>query len=123
MKGIDQMRNFPLDKYRYYFAGNKIIATSTYAGRTVRGVSICHPEDNYNKETGMRLAAARCNEKVAQKRYARAQMKYVEAMAARDKALAEVDRMRSYMNDSFIAMNEAAQECDNIIKEIASHKT
>ena len=55
---------YPIEKYRYYFtktkAGNpKIIATSTYAGRTVRGVAICGDGDSYDEETGKKLAAAR----------------------------------------------------------------
>lgn len=112
------MKNFPLEKYRYYFAGNKVIACSTYSGKTVRGVSICHPEDKFDVEIGKRLAAARCNEKIAEKRFARAQSKYLEACKARDAALIHVHDMKEYMNDSFIAMNEAAQACDNIIKEI-----
>ena len=114
------MKNFPLEKYKFYFAGNKIIAVSTYAGKLVRGVSICHPEDNFSKEIGMRLAAARCNEKVANKRYARSQAEYIKACKERDAAIARVDAMKEYMNDSFIAMNEAAQNCDNIIKEISN---
>lgn len=115
------MKHFPLDKYRFYIAGNKIIATSTYGGKRVRGVSICHPEDDFSLETGKKLAAARCNEKVAAKRYARAQAKYTEACRVRDEAIAYVARMKDYLNDSFVAMNEAAQECDNIIKDLA-HK-
>ena len=114
------MKHFPLSKYKFYFAGNKIIAVSTYAGKLVRGVSICHPEDDFDQETGMRLAAARCNEKVANKRYARAQSQYIKACKARDAAIAHVDAMKEYMNDSFVAMNEAAQSCDTIIKEIAN---
>ena len=112
------MKNFPLEKYKFYFAGNKVIACSTYGGRIVRGVSICHPADNFDLETGKRLAAARCNEKIAAKRFARAQSKYLEACKARDAALAQVDAMKEYMNDSFLAMNEAGQACDNIIREI-----
>ena len=112
------MKNFPLERYKYYFAGNKIIACSTYGGRIVRGVSICHPEDNFDVETGKKLAAARCNEKIAIKRYNRAQSKYIEACEARDKAIAHLDAMKEYMNDSFIAMNEASQACNSIIKEI-----
>ncbi len=114
------MKNFPLSRYKFYFADNKIIAVSTYAARLVRGVAICHPNDEFDKEIGMRLAAARCNEKVARKRYARAQMKYIEACKARDEAIMQVDAMKEYMNDSFIAMNEAAQDCDNIIKQISN---
>ncbi len=114
------MKNFPLEKYRFYEAGNKIIAISTYAGRTVRGVAICHPEDQFNKEIGKRLAAARCNEKIAAKRYARSQEKYIEALNKRDEALKYLDNMKEYMSDSFIAMNEAAQACDALIKEITN---
>ena len=114
------MKNFPLEKYRFYEANNKIIAVSTYGGRTVRGISICHPEDTFDKEIGKQLAAARCNEKIAAKRYARAQAKYIEALNERDRAIAHLDQMKEYMNDSFIAMNEAAQACDKIIKDITN---
>ena len=113
------MKNFPLNKYRFYQAGNKIIAVSTYAGRMVRGVSICHPDDTYDPNVGMRLAAARCNEKIATKRYNRAQNKYIEACKARDEAEKHLANMREYMNDSFVAMNEAAQACDSIIAELS----
>ena len=37
------MSNFPLEKYRYYVDGNRVIAVSTYCGKTVRGVAVCHP--------------------------------------------------------------------------------
>ena len=112
------MKYFPLDKYRFYFAGNKIIACQTYEKKTVRGCALCHPEDEFNLDIGKRLAAARCNEKIAQKRYARAKRKYSEACEAAIAATAQVERMREYMNDSYIAMNEASQDCDNIIKSI-----
>lgn len=62
--------------YKYVVTPNKVIALSTYAGRTVRGVAKCHPGDKFNEELGMELAAARCNQKVAAKRYARAQKEY-----------------------------------------------
>ena len=108
------MKMYPLEKYRYYFAGNKVIATSTYAGRTVRGVALCAPEDEFNEAIGKELAAARCNEKIAAKRYARAIDKYAEACALRDAAIAHVDAMKDYMNDSFLAMNEASQWVDSL---------
>lgn len=108
------MKLFPLEKYRYYFAGNKIIATSTYAGKCVRGVAICAPEDTYDMEKGKVLAAARCNEKIAAKRYARATQKYIEACQARDAAIAHVDAMKAYMNDAYVAMNEASQWIDSL---------
>ena len=64
--------------YKYVVTPNKVIAISTYAGRTVRGVAKCHPNDTFDEEYGKQLAAARCNEKIARKRYARACNKYNE---------------------------------------------
>lgn len=112
------MKNYPIDKYRFYDAGNKIIAVSTYAGRQVRGVAICHPDDKFDIETGKKIAAARCNCRIANKRYERAQAKYVEAQKQFVCAQRYLDKMKEYMTDSFLAANEAAQQCDNIIKEI-----
>ncbi|MBR6253121.1 MAG: hypothetical protein IKR04_04725 [Clostridia bacterium] len=113
------MKNYPIDKYRFYDAGNKIIAVSTYAGKQVRGVAICHPDDEFDIETGKKIAAARCNYRIANKRYERAQAKYAEAQKQLISAQQYLDKMKEYMTDSFLAANEAAQFCDNIIKEIA----
>lgn len=112
------MTSYPIDKYRFYFAGNKIIAVSTYAGRQVRGVAICHPDDKFDAETGKRIAAARCNHKIAEKRFARAEAKFLDAEKQVEAAQQHLANMREYMNDSYIAMNEAAQEHDRMIAEL-----
>lgn len=112
------MINYPIDKYKFYTAGNKIIAVSTYAGRQVRGVAICHPDDNFNLDTGKKIAAARCNYKIAAKRYTRATQKFSEAMEQLSKAQQHVDDMKAYMNDSYMAMNEAAQAHDQMIAKL-----
>lgn len=93
--------------YKYVVTPTKVIALSTYGGRTVRGVAKCHPGDTFNEEVGKALAAARCNEKVAIKRYARAQQKYKEMcsewMALQDRA----HKLSNYLKDSYIAYKEA----------------
>jgi hypothetical protein len=114
------MKNFPLNKYHFYETKNKVIATSTYAGKRVRGVAVCHPEDEFNYETGQKIAAARCTYKVSVKRYNRAVTKYAEAMIKLSEAQAYVDHMKEYMDDSYIAMNEAAQEHDILIASLAN---
>lgn len=69
---------FPFEKYRFHVVDTKnsdgqkvkkVIAISTYAGKPVRGVAICSVHDEFDLEKGKRLAAARCNEKVAKLRY------------------------------------------------------
>lgn len=111
--------NYPLSKYRYYTDGKQVIAVSTYGGKTVRGVAKCAPSDNFNMEIGKQIAAARCNEKVAIKRYNRATQKYEEALETLRIAEAHVNDMRRYLNDAFIAKNEAAVSHDMLIKNLA----
>ena len=106
--------SYPLDKYRYYVAGNKVIAVSSYAKQPVRGVAVCHPDDTFDLELGKRIAAAKCNEKVAQKRMYRAQDKALAAGLALAKAQEEYNRMKDYYQDAYLAYNEAAMETDKI---------
>jgi len=110
--------NYPLSKYRFYEAGNKVIAVSTYAGKTVRGVSICHENDVYNSEVGHKLAAARCNEKVSAKRVARANMKVKQAEQDLIKAQKHLEDMKQYLNDAVLAYNDAGIETDKIIESL-----
>ena len=106
------------DNYSYILAGRKIIALSTYAGKTVKGIAICDDRDIFNEEKGMALAAARCNEKVARKRLNRATLKYNEAQEALKEAEAYVQRMSEYYYSSFTAWNEAGIAVDNVLKEM-----
>lgn len=110
------MNNF--NKYKYFIAGNKVIAVSTYAGRKVRGVAKCDPVDTFDEEKGKKLAAARCNEKVAIKRVERAAKRYCEATAALDAAMQEHNRMREYFMDASDALDEARTALSDLAKEV-----
>jgi hypothetical protein len=57
---------FPFDKYKYYHNGNQVIAVSTFAGKTVKGIAKCDPNDTFSLETGKHLAALKCNNKIPQ---------------------------------------------------------
>ena len=104
---------YPLEKYRFYTDGtNKVIAVSTYAGKFVRGSAKCAPGDKFNPEIGQQLAAARCNEKIAKKRYERAVIKYKEAVQEAAAAVDYATKMKEYVNNSYIEYNTASQEVD-----------
>lgn len=92
--------NYPIEKYRFIETGNKIIAISTYAGKTVRGVAKCDPRDTFDVEKGKEIAAMRCAHKIAQKRMKRANRKYEEAMKAYANALTRMERMKMYATDA-----------------------
>lgn len=111
--------NFPIDKYRFYVTKDKVIAVSTYAGKTVRGVAKCAPGDTFNVEIGKQLAAARCNEKIAKKRHERAKKKYIMAVDKASAAVEEAQKMKKYNEESFLAYNQAAIAVDVMVDALA----
>ena len=95
-------------KYTFYTDGaNKIIAVSTYAGKTVRGVAKCDPRDTFDSEAGEALAQARCASKIANKRYARACKEQKKAERAVAIAQKRLEKMNAYKEDAATAMVQA----------------
>lgn len=104
---------FPIEKYRFVVSGNKVIALSSYAGRTVRGIAVCSPEDEFDLDYGKRLAAARCNEKICAKRRFRAADKRAEAEQFYLMAKEHLQKMNEYYNDSVTKHYKAmTEECE-----------
>lgn len=95
--------------YKYVVTPNKVIALSTYAGRTVRGIAKCHPNDTFNEDYGKALAAARCNQKVAAKRYARAQAEYNQLAVEIKKFNDRAQKVTDYLRDAAEAERAATQ--------------
>lgn len=92
--------NHPMEKYRFIQNGNKVIAISTYAGKTVRGVAKCDPRDTMDLETGKKIAALRCAQKVAKRRLKRANKKLDEAYDMLKKATTRVADMQDYYGNA-----------------------
>ena len=106
------MIDYPMDKYKYYVdeKHRKVIAVSTYAGRSVRGIAKADPRDTFDLEKGKVLAAKRCNEKVAKRRYARAQKRVKEAARDLQTAQDRYHKMLQYMNDAHDAYGQAEKD-------------
>ena len=99
---------FPIEKYKFYETpDNKVIAISTYAGKTVKGIAKTDPRDEFDLEYGKKLAAARCAVKVAKKRQARANRQVRKASDQMARAYAYLEKMRKYQNDATSDYNEA----------------
>lgn len=109
---------YPIEKYRYYNAGNKIIAVSTYAGKTVRGVAICDPEDTFSLEKGKELAAARCAMKIATKRFGRATKKLSEAEEKVYQAQDFADKMLDYYDDAWAEVCEVQDHLNEVLLDM-----
>ena len=107
------------DRYNYVVVPEKkkVIAYSTYAGQSVRGVAKCAPDDEFDVEFGKKLAAARCDVKVARKRLKRAlEMRD----AAWDEYLKVEDRLLKeeyYVDDANSTLTEAEIYLGSIIQD------
>lgn len=86
--------------YTFYQDKNKIIAISSYAGKTVKGYAKCAPEDTFNTSIGKELAAARCGAKIALKRRKAAEKKYHDAVQELYAAQAKLEKMSNYLIDA-----------------------
>ena len=108
-----------MNKYRFYNSKNKVIAVSTYAGKPVRGVAKCNPTDTFSLEDGQALAAARCGEKIAEKRLKRAKRKYDEAYNAYLVAQRYFNKMSKYLADADDSLVDARDNVANVLNNIA----
>lgn len=114
---------YPLGKYQYFIyqnenGGTTVVAISTYAGKKVKGYAKCNPEDKFDIEVGKKLAAARCNLKIAEKRKAQATDKYLKAFNQIEEARRYYMKMNEYYIDADDQIDEAAEEIRNILAEL-----
>jgi hypothetical protein len=112
--------DFPIEKYKFIQRTTKsgakqIIAISTYAGRTVKGIATCDPKDEFSIEVGKELAAARCNLKVAKKRAKRADTKVNDAIKTMQEAEQYYNRMVDYASDALVDVANAEDRLVDIL--------
>lgn len=109
---------YPIEKYKFYTNGTRVIAVSTYAGRTVRGIAVCHDGDEFSLEKGKQLAALRCAEKIARKRLNRANRKVDEAYWAYVDAKAYLNKMVYYKDDALYELNEVIAAKNDLLDSL-----
>ena len=80
-------------KVRFIHINNKIIAITKYAGDVIRASAKCNPEDEFNAAFGEKLAEAKLKVKLAKRRKTwaekqrkKANEKYIQACAVKNKA-------------------------------------
>ena len=118
------MFDYPMKKYQFYTAKRidgkpyGVIAVSTYEGKTVRGMAKCDPRDTFDMERGKELAAARCNQKIANKRKNRADRELKKAVAAYDKAMNHMYDMNEYYEDARMAAKKADKKVKDLLAKM-----
>ena len=73
---------------RFKIEGNKVTATTMYAGNLISATAKCGPFDTFNEEIGKKLAEKRLEYKVAKKR----ERYYTELMNARYNQFFEISK-------------------------------
>ena len=104
--------------YTFIKAQNMVIAITTFAGRTVRAKAKCHPNDEFDYEFGKELAAARCNVKVARRRYQRAMERYNKSLEMRRAAMKEFNECSDYLTNSYSALKVATMKLSEVEDKI-----
>ena len=110
-------------RYRFIHNDNKVICISTFAKKSVKGVAKCSPSDDFNLETGKKLAQLRCDLKVADKRANRAAEKYVDAEDELYIATAHFNEMHDYFYNAELEYEKALNNLEAFEKELKKSKT
>ena len=99
-----------------FFTNNKdiVICTSTYAGKTVKGIAKCSPEDEFDYEFGCNLALARCDAKIAEKKIKNANRWLAAALENSFEAHMEIDEAQKYMSEAYDEM----LHCNHLLAEL-----
>ena len=108
------------NNYKIYIdeKNKTVIAVCRYAGRNVRAIAKCSPEDTFDVDFGTKLAIARCEVKVAKIKIQNASAAYMKASVAADEAQRKYDNMKQYYMDSVDQLDKASAAVVNLIKEI-----
>lgn len=110
-----------MNRYKFFTSDSKVVAVSSFAKKPVKGIAKCDPHDTFSLEDGKRLAAARCDKKISEKRLKRAERKLAEACAAVLAAEHQYDYMRSYYEKAVAGLNEANSELEAITSKLSNN--
>lgn len=95
-----------------------VIAVCHYAGRNVRAVAKCSPEDTFDIAIGTELAIARCEWKVAKLKLQNAGSCYMKAAKAADEATLRLSKMKDYYMDSVDQLDTAGAAMQAVIEKL-----
>lgn len=97
----------------------EVIALTHYCGETVKGVATCSPADTYDFEVGKKLAALRCNMKIADIRVRKAYKADFEIMKELDILLRKRAKQIEKTKYAAAQYEEAVEELRNYYEGLA----
>ena len=91
----------------YHVSDNKVYCITQYAGKSVRGIAKCHPEDTFELDDGKDLAKARCDVKLWTKKLSRANKRVLHAFEELRIAEEHVRLATQYQDEAIASLSEA----------------
>lgn len=111
------MRKNFVPKYRFYTNGkNLVVAVASYMGRSFRGVAKCSEQDEFNLETGKKLAAARCAMKIAKERVKVTKINMLEWQDMLAHVTSKYERAEGKYTDALEIKKQAKHAYEELIK-------
>jgi hypothetical protein len=111
-----------LYNYTYSYIIDKdnrtVTAISEYAGKPVKGIAKCSPEDVFNEDIGLKLAIARCKAKIADKQYKTTKEKVKRAQFLVSQANKRLEKARKERKSTFRDMCLSLGEKIRIEKDL-----
>jgi hypothetical protein len=86
-------------KYKFYVHDNVVICVTTYRKKFVKATAKCAPEDTFDIEYGKKLAQARVDLKVAQKKLLHARDKHLDIYNKALATLNQLDECEKFVED------------------------
>ena len=108
------------EHYNYIVKRRMVSAGARFAGNWVWGHAKCHPDDEYNENFGKALAAARCNQKIAELRWKRAKKRYEEARRAVAEVHVAFDEACDYLTNSYDRRKAARDRVIDLLAQSAA---
>ena len=106
-------------RYHYYTDGKrKVICTTTFAKKPVKGVAVCADADTFDLEKGKALAKARCDYNFAIKRLQFAREKYADIAHIYDLINDSLNRASDYLADCEVDRDRYAKEYGKVFDQM-----
>ena len=103
-------------RYEYQVEGNEVTCTTHFAGLPVVGVAKCDPLDEFDENYGKRLAKARADAKVAEKRQQTARRQLTQALDDLERAKRLIAKKQAYFDGATVERIMCDCEVDQIIE-------
>ena len=105
-------------RIKFYSSDKEVIAVSSFAGKTIKGIARCNPEDTFSFETGKKLAEARCNNKIALKKVQNTKLRLEEALKAYAEAQKHLNFMFGCHESATKYLQDTQNALDNLLREL-----